>query len=147
VVVLLLPLFLAMEDGDFNRGGGGGSGGGPVAAVVAAVAAVDNSVWWWWHLMVVAAFGGGHATTSWRSERAAQQENKRAVQAEASQQPANLWPCCHFDMRHCRLSRRHGVIWHPCLPCRHGNTQHCLPPRGDGNGKEYGDGDSNGGGT
>jgi hypothetical protein len=28
VVVLLLPLSLAMDDGEFNHGGGGGGGGG-----------------------------------------------------------------------------------------------------------------------
>jgi hypothetical protein len=42
VVVLLLPLSLAMDDGEFDHGGGGGSGGGLAAAAVAAVAAVDN---------------------------------------------------------------------------------------------------------
>jgi hypothetical protein len=44
VVVLLLPLPLAMDDGEFNNGGGGGSGGsgGPAAGAVAAVAVVDN---------------------------------------------------------------------------------------------------------
>jgi hypothetical protein len=43
VVLLLLPLFLAMNDGEFDHGGGGGGGGGPVAAAAAAVAAVDNN--------------------------------------------------------------------------------------------------------
>jgi hypothetical protein len=42
VVVLLLPLSLAMDDGEFDHGGGGGGGGGPVAAAAAAVAAMDN---------------------------------------------------------------------------------------------------------
>jgi hypothetical protein len=44
VVVLLLPLSLAMDNGEFNHGGGGGVGGGgnPVAAAAAAVAAVDD---------------------------------------------------------------------------------------------------------
>ncbi len=44
MVVLLLPLSLAMGDGEFNheRGGGGG-GGGLVAAAAAAVEAVDNN--------------------------------------------------------------------------------------------------------
>jgi hypothetical protein len=40
VVVLLLPLSLAMDDGEFDHGGGGGGGGGPAAASAAAVAAV-----------------------------------------------------------------------------------------------------------
>jgi hypothetical protein len=43
VVVLLLPLSLAMDDGEFHHGGGGGSGGGLAAAAAAAVAAVDNN--------------------------------------------------------------------------------------------------------
>ncbi len=38
VVLLLLPLFSAMNDGKFDRGGGGGGGGGPAAAAAAAVA-------------------------------------------------------------------------------------------------------------
>jgi hypothetical protein len=44
VVLLLLPLSLAMDDGEFDHGGGGGGGGSPVAAVAAAaaVAAMDN---------------------------------------------------------------------------------------------------------
>jgi hypothetical protein len=42
VVVLLLPLFLAMEDGEFDHGGDGGGGGSPVAAAVAVVAAMDD---------------------------------------------------------------------------------------------------------
>jgi hypothetical protein len=37
VVLLLLPLSLAMDNGKFDHGGGGGGSGGPVAA--AAVAA------------------------------------------------------------------------------------------------------------
>ncbi len=41
VVLLLLPLSLAMNDGEFDHGGGGGGGGGSAAA--AAVAVV---VWW-----------------------------------------------------------------------------------------------------
>jgi hypothetical protein len=43
VVVLLLPLFLALDDGEFDHGGGGGGGGGPAAAAAAAaaVAAMD----------------------------------------------------------------------------------------------------------
>jgi hypothetical protein len=44
VVVLLLPLSLAVDDGKFDRGGGGGGKGGPAAAAAAAVAvaAMDN---------------------------------------------------------------------------------------------------------
>jgi hypothetical protein len=44
VVVLLLPISLAMDDGEFDHGGGGGGGGGggPAAAAAAAVATVDN---------------------------------------------------------------------------------------------------------
>ncbi len=44
MVVLLLPLSLALDDGEFNHGGGsgGGGGGGPVAAAAAAAAAVDD---------------------------------------------------------------------------------------------------------
>jgi hypothetical protein len=46
VVVLLLPLSLAMDDGEFEDGGngssGGGGGGSPVAVAAAAVAAVDD---------------------------------------------------------------------------------------------------------
>jgi hypothetical protein len=43
VVVLLLPLSLAMDNGEFDHGGGGGGGGGGLAAVAAAaVAAVDD---------------------------------------------------------------------------------------------------------
>jgi hypothetical protein len=45
VVLLLLPIFLAVDDGEFDHRGGGGSDGGPVAAAVAAGAAVDND-WW-----------------------------------------------------------------------------------------------------
>jgi hypothetical protein len=42
VVVLLLPLSLAMDDGEFDNGGDCGGGGGPAAAAAAAVAAVDD---------------------------------------------------------------------------------------------------------
>ncbi len=42
MVVLLLPLSLAMDAGEFDHGGGGGGGGSPAAAA-AAVAAVDNN--------------------------------------------------------------------------------------------------------
>ncbi len=43
MVLLLLPLSLAMVDGEFDHGGGGGGGGGPEAAAAAAVAAIDNN--------------------------------------------------------------------------------------------------------
>ncbi len=43
MVLLLLPLSLAMNDGEFDHGGGGGGGGGPAAAAAAAVAAMDNN--------------------------------------------------------------------------------------------------------
>jgi hypothetical protein len=42
VVLLLLPLSLAMDDGKFDHGGGGGGGGGPAAAAAAAVVVMDN---------------------------------------------------------------------------------------------------------
>jgi hypothetical protein len=42
VAVLLLPLSLAMDDGEFDHGGRGGGGGGLAAAAAAAVAAVDD---------------------------------------------------------------------------------------------------------
>ncbi len=42
VVLLLLPLSLAMDNGKFDRGGGGGGSGGPAAAAVAAVAAIED---------------------------------------------------------------------------------------------------------
>jgi hypothetical protein len=43
VVLLLLPLSLAMDNGEFDHGGGGGGTGGPAAAAAAAGAAVDNN--------------------------------------------------------------------------------------------------------
>jgi hypothetical protein len=46
VVLLLLPLFLAMNDGKFDHGGGGGGGGSPVAVAAVAVAAMDDN---WQH--------------------------------------------------------------------------------------------------
>ncbi len=55
VVVLLLPLSSAMDNGKFDCGGGGGSGGGPVAAAAAAVTVVEYRDQWRWHLMVAAA--------------------------------------------------------------------------------------------
>ncbi len=42
MVLLLLPLSLAMDDGKFDHSGGGGGSGGPAAAAVAVVAAMDN---------------------------------------------------------------------------------------------------------
>ncbi len=50
-------------------------------------------------MMAVTTLDGGHATTSRCSERAAQQENKRAAQKVATQQPTNLLLRPHFDMR------------------------------------------------
>ncbi len=47
MVVLLLPLSLAMDDGEFDDGGGGGgdsgNGGSLAAAAAAAVVAVDGN--------------------------------------------------------------------------------------------------------
>ncbi len=45
MVLLLLPLSSAIDDGDFDHGGGGGGGRGPVAVAEAVVAAMDND-WW-----------------------------------------------------------------------------------------------------
>ncbi len=42
MVVLLLPLSLAMDDGEFDHGGGSGGGGSLVAAAAAAVVAVED---------------------------------------------------------------------------------------------------------
>jgi hypothetical protein len=42
VVLLLLPLSSAMDNGKFDHGGGSGGSGGSVAAAAAAVAALDN---------------------------------------------------------------------------------------------------------
>ncbi len=42
MVLLLLPLFLAMNDGKFDHGGGSGGGGGPAAVAAAAVATMDK---------------------------------------------------------------------------------------------------------
>jgi hypothetical protein len=42
VVLLLLPLSLAMDDGKFDHSGGGGGGGGLAAVATAAVVAMDN---------------------------------------------------------------------------------------------------------
>jgi hypothetical protein len=43
MVLLLLPLSLAMDDGKFDHAGGGGGSGSPAAAAAAAVAAMDNN--------------------------------------------------------------------------------------------------------
>ncbi len=42
MVLLLLPLSLAMDDGKFDHGGGSGGGSGLAAAAAAVVAAMDN---------------------------------------------------------------------------------------------------------
>ncbi len=42
VVLLLLPLSLAMDDGKFDHGGVGGGVGSPAAAAAAVVVAMDN---------------------------------------------------------------------------------------------------------
>jgi hypothetical protein len=42
VVLLLLPLFLAMNDGKFDHSDGAGGDGGPAAVAAAAVAAMDD---------------------------------------------------------------------------------------------------------
>jgi hypothetical protein len=47
-MLLLLPLSLAMDDGEFDHGGGGGGGGGPVAAAAVAVAVMDDDWWLKW---------------------------------------------------------------------------------------------------
>jgi hypothetical protein len=41
-VLLLLPLSLAMDDGELDHGGGGGGSGGAVAAAAVVVAVMDN---------------------------------------------------------------------------------------------------------
>ncbi len=100
-----------MDNSEFDHGGGGGGGGSPAAATTAAMAAVDDRDRWRWLLMVVVALDIGHATTSRRSKRVAEQEDKRSVQGEATQQSAllssamPLWqlaalssiapPCCY----------------------------------------------------
>ncbi len=43
VVVLLLPLSLAMDDGEFDHGGGDGSDGGLAAAAAVAGVVVDDN--------------------------------------------------------------------------------------------------------
>ena len=42
MVLLLLPISLEVDDGEFDHRGGGGGGGGPAAAAAAAGAAVDK---------------------------------------------------------------------------------------------------------
>ncbi len=51
VVLLLLPLNLAMINGEFDHGGGGGGGGSLAAAAAAAVAAMDSDWWQKWPAM------------------------------------------------------------------------------------------------
>jgi hypothetical protein len=51
VVLLLLPISLAVDNGEFNHHGGSSGGGGPAAAAVAAGAAVDNDRWQKWPAM------------------------------------------------------------------------------------------------
>jgi hypothetical protein len=43
VVLLLLPLFLVMNDGKFDHGGGGGGDGSPAAVAAAAVVAMRDN--------------------------------------------------------------------------------------------------------
>jgi hypothetical protein len=45
VVLLLLPLSLAVDDGELDHGGGSGGSGSLAAVAAAAVVAVDND-WW-----------------------------------------------------------------------------------------------------
>ncbi len=42
MVLLLLPISLAVDNGEFDHCGGGGSGGGPAAAAAAVGAVVDD---------------------------------------------------------------------------------------------------------
>ncbi len=42
MVLLLLPLSLAMDDGEFDHGGGRGGGGSLAAVAAVAVVVVDN---------------------------------------------------------------------------------------------------------
>ncbi len=42
MVLLLLPMFLGVDDSEFDHGGGSGSGGGQAAAAVVAGAAVGD---------------------------------------------------------------------------------------------------------
>jgi hypothetical protein len=43
VVLLLLPLSLAVDNGEFHHNGGSGGSGGPAAAAAAAGAGVDDN--------------------------------------------------------------------------------------------------------
>ncbi len=43
MVLLLLPIYLAVDDGEFNHCGGGGGGGSPAAVAAAGGAVVDNN--------------------------------------------------------------------------------------------------------
>ncbi len=78
MVVLLLPLSLAMDNGAVakmvvNNGSGssgGGSGGGGGGGSGGGSGGGGSGVRW--HPMAAAAFDGGNATTSWCGERAAQ---------------------------------------------------------------------------
>ncbi len=45
MVLLLLPISLAVDDGEFNHRGGGGGGGGPAAVAAAATAAAVDNNW------------------------------------------------------------------------------------------------------
>ncbi len=76
MVVLLLPLSLAMDNGAVakmavNNGSGSGGGG--------SVGGGDGVQW---RSMVAAAFDRGNATTSQHGERAAQQEDKKVAQGK-----------------------------------------------------------------
>ncbi len=42
MVLLLLPLSLAMDDGEFDHGSDGGGSGGPAAAAAVAVVVIDD---------------------------------------------------------------------------------------------------------
>jgi hypothetical protein len=129
VVVLLLPLSLAIGNGEFDHDCGGGSSGGPevVAAAVIVVEVEDRDRGrWCLMLMAVAVLDGGHATTSPHSKRVVQKEDKKEAQGEATQQPANLPLQCHCNMWRCHLLHRHGVTPHCYLPCCHSDTWRCL---------------------
>jgi hypothetical protein len=56
VVLLLLPLSLAMDDGEFDHGGGGGGSGGPAAVAGAVVVVIDNDWWQKWPATRVSTF-------------------------------------------------------------------------------------------
>ena len=57
MVVLLLPLSLAMDDGEFDNGGGGGSGGGGGGGVR----------WRWQRLTVAMDYGEAMVRGRWHS--------------------------------------------------------------------------------